>query len=203
MKQLALALLCLVAAWPSWAQDDPVQGLSSANAERERIAAEQAQAKALYDAQEAACYDRFAVNHCLKDVQSRRHATQADLQRQETSLHDSERLQKGAEQLRLLEQKAQERKQKEQQAQQAHSEGQAAATLQAPRQAPLPQTAASVPADSRQETPGASGPSLAEQARNRESYAAKQAEAEKKRQEIAKRLQGKANKPVPRLPAPD
>jgi colicin import membrane protein len=199
---MALALLGLLCVLPLGAQDDPVQGLPSASAERQRIAAEQAKANALYEAQELACYDRFAVNGCLKDVQSRRRATQADLQRQETSLHDSERLQKGAEQLRLLEQKTKERKQKELEVQQTRSDNRAPAKPQAQKERQDVQTTGSMSAESGRAVSVPSGPTPAEQVRNRESYAAKQAEAEKKRQEIAKRQQNKAHKSAPGLPVP-
>jgi hypothetical protein len=123
MKRLAFSLLGLLAALPLRAQEDPMQGLPSASAEYQRIATDRSRENALFDAQEAACYGRFAVNGCLQEVQSRRRAMVADFKRQEASLHDTERLQKGAERLRASELKAVERQQQELEKQQKEQQG--------------------------------------------------------------------------------
>ena len=200
MKRLAIGLLGLLGAWPLLAQD-AMQGLPSASAEYQRIAAERARENTLFDAQEAACYQRFAVNNCLADVQSRRRAMVADFKRQEASLHDAERLQKGAERLRASEQKALEKQQQDVEAGKSAAAPQERLQAQQEKQAAHPLAASS--ASTNRVAPSSSGPSAAEQARQRASYAAKQAQAEKKRQEIARRLKEKSSKPVPGLPVPD
>jgi hypothetical protein len=201
MRHVAIGLLGLLGALPLHAQEDPMQGLTSASAEYQRIAAERSHENAVFDAREAACYGRFAVNGCLKEVQSRRRAMLADLKRQEASLHDAERLQKGAERLRASEQKALERQEQDVEAGQSAANGQERLRAQQAKQAEHA-AFAPVPRESR-ELPVSSGPTAKEQASQRESFAAKQAQAEKKRQEIARRLKEKSAKPVPGLPVPD
>jgi hypothetical protein len=202
MRHVAIGLLGLLWALPLRAQEDPMQGLPSASAEYQRIAAERSRENAGFDAQEAGCYGRFAVNACLKEVQSRRRAMLADLKRQEASLHDAERLQKGADRLRASEQKALDRQEQDVQAGQSAATVQQRLQAQQEKQAEHAASALPVPSENR-ELPVSSGPSAKEQASQRERYAAKQAQAEKKRQELARRLKEKGAKPVPGLPVPD
>ncbi|MDO9361087.1 MAG: hypothetical protein Q7T70_19115 [Polaromonas sp.] len=74
--------------------------------ERERINTERIALEARFDAEEAACHKRFAVNACLKDVQPRRREAMAQLRLQEVALNDQVRKQKAAEQLRKTEEKS-------------------------------------------------------------------------------------------------
>jgi len=103
-----------VAIWGcALAQNDPLQGLSSVSAERAAIESSRARESAKFDALEAECYQRFAVNSCLSKVQSQRRAMLSEIKRQEQVLNDAERMQRGAAQLRLNEEKAQEKLQKD------------------------------------------------------------------------------------------
>jgi colicin import membrane protein len=73
---------------------------ASTSAERARIQSERQQIESLSGAGDAACYQRFSVNDCLRDVRSRRRAALQDLRRQEVSLNDAERKSRGAAQAR-------------------------------------------------------------------------------------------------------
>jgi hypothetical protein len=125
-----------------------------------------------------------------------------DLKRQEASLHDSERLQKGAEQLRLTEEKAVERKQKERDAQAEDGAGKSREKLQAQQDKKAEHASKAAGRDPK--TPNEpTGPNASQQSQYRDNYARKQAEAEKKRQEVAKRLKEKNSKPALPLPQPN
>jgi colicin import membrane protein len=174
-------------------------------AEFQRIEATRARETAVYDAQEAACARRFAVSGCVKEVQSQRRAMLANLRRQEATLHERQLAEQGAAQRRLSAQKLQERQQQDAQLQ-ADSTGQGAADKlqvqkdkQAEHAAKPAMAGASAAASA--SLPAATGLSAAEQTANRGSYARKQAEAEKKRQDIAKRLADKGPGAAP-LPLP-
>lgn len=82
------------------APPDPLQ------AELERIQAERGYEEARYANEEAACYQRFAVNDCLRKVHARRRLTMEDLRRQEIAVNDVQRRQKGAEEIQRLEEKS-------------------------------------------------------------------------------------------------
>jgi flagellar biosynthesis GTPase FlhF len=73
--------------------------------ERARISAARATLEAGFLAEDAACYKKFAVNHCLDRVNTRRRAAIADLRRQEILLNYEVRRLRGAAQLRKLEEK--------------------------------------------------------------------------------------------------
>jgi septal ring factor EnvC (AmiA/AmiB activator) len=75
------------------------------NVERARISAARATLESGFLAEDAACYKKFAVNHCLDRVNTRRREAIADLRRQEVFLNDEERRLRGAAQLRKLEEK--------------------------------------------------------------------------------------------------
>lgn len=203
MKRLVMGLLGLCGALQVFSQVESITALPVASAEYQRIDAERMRAAADFDAQEAACYQRFVINDCLKTVQSARRALFADLKRQEYGLHERERLLQGAAQLQRAQQKALERKPADLRADAQSAQAQTQEKLQAPKdkQAEHVAKAVSEPVDSTVALP--SGPSAAEQASYRQSYNAKQAAAEKKRQEVAKRLKEQGGKAVAPLPTPD
>jgi len=60
-------------------------------AERGRIAAERALAQQRFFSEEADCYQRFAVNDCLRAVRKRRRVVLEELRRQELILNDQRR----------------------------------------------------------------------------------------------------------------
>ena len=107
MKKYWISLLCLswlfgsAAAWAQIADG----GLEVA-AEQARIQAERQQIEKRFAAEEAGCFQKFAVNDCRDASRARRRLEMADLRRQEISLNDAERKRKGAEQLQRMEQSA-------------------------------------------------------------------------------------------------
>lgn len=201
-------LCCMGLAWvvAVWAQDAPPQGLEGVAAEFEGIQATRARETAALDAEEAACYQRFAVSGCVKEVQSRRRAMLANLRRQEATLHERESAQRGAAQRARSQQKAADKKLQDAQLLADHSGDDAAQKLpvqhekRAEYATRTPQPSASVTSTAASQ---AGAPTPAEQAANRNSFARKQADAQKKRQEIAKRLADKGGKSAAPLPLPE
>ncbi len=204
MKRLATGLLCLCCALPvlAQAQDQAKQPTAVSSEDYQRIDAERTRESANLDAQEAACYQRFAVNDCLKKVQSRRIALLADLRRQEARLHERERQILGTEALQRLEQKALERKQRQDDIQAEGGVDGAQDKLQEQLGKQAEHAAKAASGSAPVATPLPTGPTAAQQAQARASYERKQADAERKRQELAKRLAEKAAKPVKPLPVP-
>lgn len=204
MKRLSLCLLCLLGqccVLPALAQDAASPGPNAA--EHQRIDEARAQAMADFNAEDIACYQRFAVSGCLKQVQSRRRAVLADLKKQEALLQEQERAGQAAEQRRSLAQKALERQQLEADIRADNAAGRAAEKLLEQQEKQAAHAAkAQAPAASAAAPAAPIGPGATEQASNRESYARKQLDAEKKRQDIAKRLAEKDSKPAAPLPVP-
>lgn len=81
--------------------------------ERARISTERAGLEARFLVEDAACYKKFAVNHCLNRVNTRRREAMADLRRQEILLNDEERRLRGEAQIRKLEEKSSPEKQQD------------------------------------------------------------------------------------------
>ncbi len=200
MKQLVICLLLLGCTMPVWSQTLSLPEEPVSRDDYQRIKTARLREGANFDAQEAACYQRFAVNDCLKKVQTKRIAVMADLKRQESRLHDRERNQLGVEALERIEQKALERQQKqdENQAQDAVDRAQEKLREQQDKRAEHAAKAATSPASVSAPTP--SGPTAAEQAEARANYERKQADAQKKRLEIIKRQAEKASEPAKPLP---
>jgi len=76
-----------------------------AQQERDRIAAEREMLERRWFDGERACYQRFAVNDCLRQARRQHRAALADLRRQEVLINDEERQRQATERLRHLEQK--------------------------------------------------------------------------------------------------
>jgi hypothetical protein len=95
------ATLCLVAAaLPLAAQTDAERVLELREAQqREWISQTRAQYNIQFRAQEAACYQRFAVNDCLNDSRRTERELMADLRRQEILINDAQRKRRAARQL--------------------------------------------------------------------------------------------------------
>ncbi len=118
MKKLVIAfslasLSALAFAQAPEAAPAPAARVGSIDAERERISAERVKLEAGFLTEDAACYKKFAVNSCLRDVNVRRREAMAGLRRQEILLNDEERRVKGAEQIRKTEEKSSAEKQQE------------------------------------------------------------------------------------------
>jgi len=188
-----VVLLALVCATPLIAMADTALAGSDSGLEYQRIEELRAREMADFSAREAVCYQRFAVNDCLKELQSPHRAVLADLRRQETRLHDRERAQLAAEQLQRSEEKALERQQAVEQA--------AAATTKERSRAPKQAAPAAGAASGAVHPAQTSGPDAAEREAHVKNLAAKQAAAQKKRQEVTERLREKQRaKPVSPLP---
>lgn len=91
-------------------QTDPKQQV---DAQRRAISQKRTQLESGFAAEDAVCYQRFAVNSCLNEVNERRRAAMADLRRQDVLLNDEERKRRGAEQVRRVEEKQLDVKQQE------------------------------------------------------------------------------------------
>lgn len=190
---------CLVVCFAS-ALAQPAQPMESANAQAtyDRINEERARETARLDALEAGCYERFAVNRCLQGVKTQRTAILTRLRRQENALRAAERLEQGAAQRQRIADKQAQRA--EQDASKGVSEW------------PTPMEKSPAPpgktASARAQTLGGAppppravpGPSVQQQASNREAHARKLAAAEEKRQAVANKQANKTGAPLP-LPA--
>lgn len=91
-------------------QAQPVQELAAPasdvfQVELDRIQVERRRQDAYYAKEEAACYQRFAVNDCLRQVRVKRRLVMEDLRRQEIAVNDEQRRQKGVEEIQRLEEK--------------------------------------------------------------------------------------------------
>ena len=88
MKQLISALLAL--AWVpvlAMAEDVP-QRIAT---ERERLQGERTQIEQMHDARTRECWQRFAVNSCLREVRRSRHQALDPIRAQELELNAQER----------------------------------------------------------------------------------------------------------------
>ena len=98
--------LIFFAAWCSGAAAQTAALPATPDAERTRIAAERALMESGFLTEDAACYERFFVNSCLDEVNTRRREALAALRTQEVVLNEQERKLRGAEQIRRIEGKA-------------------------------------------------------------------------------------------------
>lgn len=111
-KNIALFVLALLGQL-ALAQQGPATGAGSSDVERARIDSERARLEAGFAAENAACHEKFWVNNCLDEVNTRRRERMADLRRQEIALNDRDRKLKGADQIRKTEEKSSPEKQQE------------------------------------------------------------------------------------------
>lgn len=106
MKHLLFAVLLVMMASAGRAQPAEAGSESALEAQRARLEASRSQEEARFNAESAACYQRFAVNDCLNKVKTRHYAAMAVLKRQEVALNDADRQIKAAEQLSRIEEKS-------------------------------------------------------------------------------------------------
>jgi uncharacterized protein YecT (DUF1311 family) len=100
MKSGLILAAAIALATTAHAQDDAIRNLQLREAEqRAWIAATRASYQEQFDAQEIACYQRFAVNDCLLDSRRTQREVLADLRRQEVLINDTQRKRRGAQQL--------------------------------------------------------------------------------------------------------
>ena len=114
MTYLRSTLLVAVALWSplqatAQSPDIPNPTVDAAtqqiDAQRLAIATKRQQFESGFAAEDSVCYQRFAVNRCLRDVDARRTTSMADLQRQDMLLNDQEHKRRGADQIRRIEEK--------------------------------------------------------------------------------------------------
>jgi len=97
---IGVALVALLLAIGATAQDAPSPTIQQAEQrERERIRQFRLGEEARFAAQQAQCYQRFAVNDCLLTIRRERRDLLADLRRQELLINDAQRKRRAAEQL--------------------------------------------------------------------------------------------------------
>ena len=105
MKFVLFLFCCGLSLGAAMAQS-PAQEKDSNALERSKIAAERARLEAGFQAEEAACKSRFAVNACLQEIRPRRNAAMADLRRQDLLINEAERKARGADQIQKTEDKS-------------------------------------------------------------------------------------------------
>lgn len=71
-------------------------------AQQARIQIERRKVQSVHEVYESQCYQRFAVNDCLRVARNERRDLLADLRRQELSLNSAEAKRKGANTIRRL-----------------------------------------------------------------------------------------------------
>jgi hypothetical protein len=106
LKKLLLCVALVVGALPAWAQTHAVAGNVDMATERERLSQERSVLEAKFKTEQAACYQRFAVEDCLQQSRRQRRAAEDNIKRQEAELNDIERKARGAAQLERLDKAA-------------------------------------------------------------------------------------------------
>ncbi len=106
MNKLFLLWLASVLSFAASGQIGENLASAAADRERERINSERVVLEAKFDAEEAACYKKFAINYCLNAIKPRRREAMTALRQQEVALNDIKRKQKAAEQMRSTEEKS-------------------------------------------------------------------------------------------------
>lgn len=107
MKLFAVSFLMLLLGNAATAQTSAVISPTvDVDAQRRVIAEERSQLQARFLVEDAACYQKFAVNNCLENINSQRLKAMADLRKQEIKLNDDERKKKGDQQLHSLQEKS-------------------------------------------------------------------------------------------------
>jgi colicin import membrane protein len=122
MMRWGLALLVWAVCHAANGQGTPPDGQLDRAAQRERIAQSRQQDAAQFNAQEDACYQRFAVNRCLSDLAARRRSAEDALRRQERALDQAQRIERSAQRIRTNEDKLRERQERDAQAVAADSQ---------------------------------------------------------------------------------
>jgi hypothetical protein len=105
MKKLLLSLLIGLGAPPLWAQSTATTGTMDFEAERARLSQERKVIDERFAAEQAVCYQKFAVEGCLEDSRRRRRTATENIKRQEAAMNDFERKRRGAAALDRLEEK--------------------------------------------------------------------------------------------------
>lgn len=105
MKSALLPIVCLTLGMTAYAQVENSAGSKYTATERARIEAERFKERIRIEKAEAYCYQRFAVNNCLRDVAVERRKTMDELRRQEIILNNIDRKLRAGEQLHQIDEK--------------------------------------------------------------------------------------------------
>ena len=186
------------AASSAQASDASEAPLSDIALEQRGIDARRAREMARLDAADAACYQRFAVNDCLAQVQAQRRAELAELRRRQTVLDAATRLQRSQHALqereRKLAQQASDEAALAEGAAQAQVEAQERSAMQKNKVAAHRAIASS--ASVRPLVSAPAGLTDAERALNRAAYEKRQAEQDAHRRDVEKHLQEQPQRPA-------
>jgi len=101
-----LFLLCCCLSFRAAMAQSPDQEKAANALERSKVAAERARLEAGFQAEEAACKSRFAVNACLQEIRTRRNEAMADLRRQDILINEADRKARAADQIQKTEEKS-------------------------------------------------------------------------------------------------
>jgi hypothetical protein len=105
MKFVLFLFCCSLSLGAAMAQSPDQEKTNNAQ-ERSKVAAERARLEAGFQAEEAACKSRFAVNACLQEIRTRRNAAMADLRRQDLLINEADRKARAADQIQKTEDKS-------------------------------------------------------------------------------------------------
>ena len=105
MKKVLLAGIGLIIGVQLLAQTGSASGTPYTATERARIVAERAREKLRFEKAGETCYQRFAVNDCLRQVAIERRKSLEELRRQEIILNNVDRKLRAGEQLQYLDEK--------------------------------------------------------------------------------------------------
>ena len=212
MKLVLFLFCCSLSLGAAMAQS-PAQEKDNNALERSKIAAERARLEAGFQAEEAACKSRFAVNACLLEIRPRRNAAIADLRRQDLLINEAERKARGADQSQKTEDKSS--LERQQQRAEQEKKAQQEAERRSERHDQRGQSQAKSAADASANVEAAqtrqkNSQSKAEEAKTRHEQAASNVLDAKVRSEKAaqnqaerdKRLKDKSNSTRKPLPAP-
>lgn len=100
MKSFAIAIFLFSLGGFAISQTGPLDVQTvDIGAQRAAIGAERNRLESGFLSEDAACYEKFAVNSCLENVNTRRRAAMAELKRQEIMLNDTQRKSKAEAQI--------------------------------------------------------------------------------------------------------
>jgi len=212
MKFFLFLLCCCLSLGAAMAQS-PAQEKAANALERSKVAAERARLEAGFQAEEAACRSRFAVNACLQEIRTRRNEAMADLRRQDLLINESDRKARAADQIQKTEEKSNLERQQQRAEQEKKAQQETERRSESNNQRGQSQAKSAADASANVEaaqTRQKNSQSKAGEAKTRDDQAAANVQnakvrAEKAAQNLAerdKRLKDKTNSPRKPLPEP-
>lgn len=187
------------------AQQSESPAPTSLEAQRTRIQSEREREEEQFEKTMADCYQRFAVNDCVRQAKAKRRAVLERLLREEAFIKDAQRRQKGVDQIKRLEEKAQARPAPQESGQQDDQRAPSARqpeTLDNAHPAPAP-SANQKPGKKPAAQAGAGGGSTAQSREEaKRNFEEKQRQAQERKDQRDRALAEKAGKPSHPLPIP-